>query len=310
MIDQAVTPAAILDAEAALRRDLVRGDTAAASALPVLRHLAATDDTSAFSEEVIASVRGMLADLAAQLLDAMIGQADRRSHAPDEIAVLTRALLGDARVLGHVHAVAIEWQSTRSLLHRAALDPVCPPLVQEQMAAGNALARAFLDAQACWVGYRHRTVLPIADLPLETFEAVLGILRLLVDGEPTLAERVQAVEIELRGRRPIGHDRLQLAQQLAEQVGSSQLLSVESSGVAIFLTALALRSGATRDEMVMATLPDQKARFVLRLLAAGVSPSRLSRQLHLIHQDAQLPAGIEGMDARSALRVLSVGRAS
>lgn len=307
MIDHAVSPAATQGIEAALRRGLVRGDAAAASALPVLRHLVAADGNEAFGEDILARVRSMLNDMAAQLLDAMIGDVDRRPHAPDEIAVLSRALLDDAGVLAHAHVAAIEWQLTCSLHDRLALDPVNTPLVQTQIAEGRAGALAFLGAQASWYQDHQRFTLPLSRLPVETLDAVLGILRQLVDGEQSLAQRVGEVEDALRAAHAATADRIELARQVASDADEVSAVSVQEAGVAVFLTALADRSGAARDEIVLSTLPQQKSRFMLRMLAAGVSPYCLQRQVQAIHRNTVLPDGLDGIDPQRAALVLAEG---
>ena len=51
----------------ALRRELARGDAVLRSVGPVLRHVLAHGEHTLFSDDAIARVRGMLADLARQL---------------------------------------------------------------------------------------------------------------------------------------------------------------------------------------------------------------------------------------------------
>ncbi|MFD2136079.1 hypothetical protein ACFSLT_14630 [Novosphingobium resinovorum] len=272
MIDQAVHPANTQAAEAALRRDLVRGDAAAASALPMLRYLVAADQSAALSEEILARVRGILSDIAGQLLDALIGTADRRAHAPDEIAVLTRAFLDDAALLAHVHAVALEWQLTERLQERLALDPVASPFVRDRIASGDASAHGFLSAQARWSQGQRRMALSVAELPEAVLEAVLAILRALVGAEPALSERASAVEREVRSSHAAVSNRLIWAERMVADLDPAVALSISQCGVTLFLSALALASGQVRDATVMATLPDQQARLALTLLAAGRPP--------------------------------------
>ena len=61
--------------EQVLRDELVRGDAVIASARPVLRHLLASEDSALFSDEMIARVRGMVLDVAQQLLLAQAAAA-------------------------------------------------------------------------------------------------------------------------------------------------------------------------------------------------------------------------------------------
>ncbi|KPQ22796.1 MAG: hypothetical protein HLUCCX21_05985, partial [Porphyrobacter sp. HL-46] len=60
--------------EAILRDQLVREERALGSVVPVLHHLLASEGQTLVSEAVLARVRGMLADLAAQLLAAADGR--------------------------------------------------------------------------------------------------------------------------------------------------------------------------------------------------------------------------------------------
>lgn len=307
MIDQAVPSADAQAAEAALRRDLARGDAAATSALPVLRYLVAAEEPALLSEEVLARVRGMLADVAAQLLDALIGKADRRAHAPDEIAVLTRAFLEDPVLLTHVHALALEWQLAERLHERLALDPVVSPLLEAGLAAGDVDARAFVAAQARWSQAQRRLALPLAELPGDVLEAVLGILRALVGAEPALSERALAVETEVRGAHAVGANRLALAARLVGKSEGEGSLTIANAGVALFLSALGLRAGLSREAAILATQPGQKARLALALLAAGASQARLDEQMLALHPASALPQGLAALDGRRAAAILSGG---
>lgn len=288
MIDQAASPLDIhaadrQHAEATLRRDLARGDAAAASALPVLRHLIAADENALLSEEVMTRVRAMLADIAAQLLDGLIGDADRRSHAPEEIAVLTGAFLHDADLLGHVHTLALEWHLTGRLQVRFALDPVVSPLVRKSLLTDDAAARAFVSAQARWTQAQQGMSLPLSELPELVLDAVLGILRRLVGAEPSLAERARQVEADVRECHAAGSSRLDAAARFAARLQDEALLHVEEAGAALFLTALAQRSGIAREAALLATQPGQQARLTLALAAAGASTATVKRQLVVFH---------------------------
>ncbi|OYZ25045.1 MAG: hypothetical protein B7Y31_13950, partial [Novosphingobium sp. 16-62-11] len=66
--EAAIDPGAI---ERLLCDDLFHADQAMLHMGPILRHLLQNDDRSIFSDELIARVRGMLADLARQLVQAL-----------------------------------------------------------------------------------------------------------------------------------------------------------------------------------------------------------------------------------------------
>ena len=73
--------------EQALRDELARGDALIAGARPILRHLLAEHDRALFNEELVARVRGMMLDLARQLLFVQTEVA----NAPDRASSRARA---------------------------------------------------------------------------------------------------------------------------------------------------------------------------------------------------------------------------
>src|SRR6476469_9342296 len=101
--------------EATLRDQLAQGDVVLGTVGPVLGHLLASHDHSLFSDEIVSRVRGMVGDVARQLLTAQAeagGIHDARGFAESNSATLTQALLTDEPLVGHCHALAIEWQLT------------------------------------------------------------------------------------------------------------------------------------------------------------------------------------------------------
>ena len=77
--------------EAVMRVELAHGDALVGTIAPILRHLLANDEHSVFSDEIIARVRGMLSDLAVQLLDAQArasGAPEARDHDSTQIEAL------------------------------------------------------------------------------------------------------------------------------------------------------------------------------------------------------------------------------
>src|SRR5690349_7789800 len=86
--------------EATVRDELARGDIVLGTIGPVLGHLLANHDHSLFSDEIVSRVRGMVADLARQMLVAQAeadGTADPRRVAEEGGQALTAALLGNER---------------------------------------------------------------------------------------------------------------------------------------------------------------------------------------------------------------------
>ena len=125
--------------EAAFRDALARETRALGAAVPVLRHMLASEGHRLVSEAILARVRVMLADLAAQLLAAAAGRdpairlpldAERGAH-----EALAEALAGDPLLLAHCHALAAESVAAERLHQHHAIDPVLSPLLQELIAA-------------------------------------------------------------------------------------------------------------------------------------------------------------------------------
>jgi hypothetical protein len=67
MIDTSAQTAPSAPIEAVLREELAHGDAMIGTIAPILRHLLANDEHSVFGDEIIASMRGMLSDVARQL---------------------------------------------------------------------------------------------------------------------------------------------------------------------------------------------------------------------------------------------------
>ena len=314
MIDQAVPPASTDGVETALREELARGDAMAGTVAPILHHLIAAGDVSVFSEEILARIRAMLADLAAELLDALIGADGRRAHSPGEVEVVGRALLDNPDLLTHLHGLALEWQLTERLQGRLALDPVVAPLLQGLIASADgeisALARAFFAVQARWCQSQRQMKLPLRELPADLLNIALYTLRTLAGVEPALAERATVVEGEIRRSYDEEATRLGLAARLVVGLGNEAqaALSVAHGGVALFLTALALGSGQERDAAVLSTHEAQLARLALALRAAGLGPSAVEEQFLALHPEIMLPDGFERLASDRAAAILSSRR--
>ena len=145
--------------EAILREELARESRALGSVVPVLRHLLASDGHRLVSDAILARVRGMLSDLAAQLIAAAAGRDPALRLAADSDPqprdALAEALAGDARLLAHCHALAAESQLAERLHQQSAIDPVLSPLLQELIASDEPviaeLAMATLAAQSRFI---------------------------------------------------------------------------------------------------------------------------------------------------------------
>jgi hypothetical protein len=297
--------------EEVLRAELAQSDLVLGSIGPVLRSLLANDDISLFSDEIVARVRGMLADLARQLLMALAEEAgaeDPFEAAAERSAALAEALVGHAALLGHAHALALEWQLAERLHARNGLDPTLSPWLQAQIAstdpATSSTAMAALAAQVRFVQAARRMELPLAELPAELLHAALQALHdQSGEDEAEAAERALA---SLREGYDESRGRLGLLARLVTGLGSNArtALSVDHAGVALFLSALALASGQKRDLVVLSTNDRQLARLAIALRAAGLKQAEVEAQFVLLHPDVVLPEGFDALRADSAVMLL------
>lgn len=297
--------------ETALCEELAQGDALIGTIAPILRHLLANDDHSLFSDEIIARVRGMMHDIARQLLDALAaaaGQGDTREHPADAYDGIVLAFVAHPGFLGHTHALALEWQLTERMQARLALDPVLSPLLQALIAspdgATSATAMALLAAQARYVQNQRRMQLPLAELPGDLLHAALQALHSIAGIEEV--HRV-AAETAIRVQYDESRSRLGLIAQLITGMGggATAALSISHAGAAMFLSALSLASGQDRDMAVLATNEGQLARLALALRATGLKPQTVEEQFVSLHPDVSLPDGFDALGADRAAALLA-----
>lgn len=315
MIDTLASPAVDATAvEALLRDDLAQGDAMLGSVGAILRHLLTSDDSALFSEEVIARLRGMLADIARQLLDQFMGEsgADHGAGPSDERqAELAALLAGQPALLAHVHAVALEAQLTDRLQARLSLDPVLSPLLQalisSPQSAVAADAMALLAAQARFIQAMRRMQLPLTELPADLLHAALLTLRHVAGEHPEAAAAAQKAEAMIRSQYDESRTRLgQLARIVTGMgAGASAALSLAHAGVGLFLTALGLASGQDREMATLSTGDGQMARLALSLRAAGLKPETVEEQFLALHPEALMPTGFEVLGADRAAAMLA-----
>ena len=302
-----LTPEAVAQV---LQEELAQGDVAIASARPILRHLLATEEHALFSDEVVARIRGMLLDVARQLLDAHAeasSASDRPAFVSEHQDALAQRLFGDGAFLGHAHALALEGQLIERIQARSGIDPVLSPLVQET-AAGSAaaagLAMNVLAAQARFVQYHRRMELPLRDLPAELFHKALLSFR-----SQTGADDQAAVSAEqhLRGRYEEGAGRLALIARLLTGMDgrAARALAIDHAGLSIFVTALAMASGQDRDLAILSLNGRQPARLALSLRAAGLSEPAVAAQFAYLHPEISLPDGFEMVRVDTAKALLT-----
>lgn len=304
--------------ESEMRDKLAHADAMVGTIAPILRHLLANSEHSLFSDEILASMRGMLADVARQLLDAANGDAEAPGqHSPAAVQGLVDSFAVQQGFLAHAHGLALEWQLTQRLQARLALDPVLSPLMQALIASTEppvaASAMALLAAQARFAQNQRRMHLPLTELPGDLLHAALVAMRGLAGDNPEAMDRLAAAEQKIRANYNESRTRLGLISRLVAGMGGGAMaaLSVTHAGVAIFLSALALGSGQDRDLATLCTNESQIARLALALAAAGLKPQAIEEQFAAIHPDVTLPAGFDelGADRAAALLARSVAMA-
>ncbi len=298
--------------ETVMRDELAHGDALVGTIAPILRHLLTNDEHSVFSDEIIARMRGMMADMAAQLLDEQeqaSGTDVLRSHDPARIDALVSGFVGHAGFLAHVHALALEWQLTERLQARLALDPVLSPLLQALIASSDpataAIAVALLASQARFAQSQRRMQLPVLELPGDLIHAALLTLRSHAGDSEADQTAAATAEAAIRARYDESRNRLGLMTRLVAGMGggASAALAVTHAGAGLFLTALALASGQDRDMAVLATNEGQLARLALALRASGIKHAAIEEQFAALHPDISLPEGFDqlGSDRAAAL---------
>lgn len=293
-----------------LRGALARGERAYATSGPALKHLLAATDQSLIDEAIVAQVRGMIEGIARQMIAAQprsrVEGAEPESESED---ALTARLIALEELRGHCQALALEWRLACRLESELAVDPILSPLLQSWVATGDAptgaLAMAALAAQTRFVQAQRRMQLPLGELPAELFHAVLIAARGTIhDGD---ARAAQNAEARLRLDYEEAAGRLSLLARLEREAGPAALpaLNIEQAGVALWLSALAARSGESRERTTLAVADPHLGRLLLTLRAAGVSPADAEREALLIKPDAALPRGLEDIGTREAAQWLA-----
>ena len=280
-----------------LRHALLQGDAILAGIEPILAHLLSAPDHSLFSDEIVARVRGMLADLARQVLCTQAeatGQKGRDAFAERHGEPLAEHFQASRALLSHCHALAIEWQLTERLEAQMGLDPVLSPLMQRLVAASessvSSTAMAALAAQARFAQAQRRMELPLGELPGDLLHQMLLAWRRYC-GE-TRSDAVQRAETKLRQSYDESNGRLSLFARLVGGPEGASALVLEEAGAGLFFTALAARSGQDREMAVLSSHGRQTVRLALGLRAAGLEPRRIDDVLLRIHPGAAPVAGL------------------
>lgn len=300
--------AAARDVEAILAEELARESRAMSAVVPVLRHLLASDTHALVSEAVLARVRGMLNDLAAQMLAADAGHDPSSRHPltsdPAAHDSLATTLSGQGELLGFCHALANEGLLTERLQQRHGIDPVLTPLVQELIASADpsiaALAMNLLASQSRFMQSQRRMELPLGELPPELFHAVVASA-----GNPGGLRKVQNDYDEASSR-------LGLLARLVSAMrrGTVAALSLDHAGLALFTSALAAHTRLRRESCVIACHEGQGARLVLALRSAGLGLAAMERQFLLVEPSSRMPRAIAELSPERARLLLDADDAA
>jgi hypothetical protein len=309
MIQSAATPSEE-PVEAALRDALVPSDAMLQSLAPILRHLLTGAQHAVFADEIVARVRGSISDVARQLLDAVAQTGTGEPGAYDQVVhdAIFAALTEIPGLLGHIHALALEWQLTERLQARLALDPTLPPLLQALLASDDAptsaLAMNLLAAQARFTQAQRRMQLPLGELPADLLHGALLAMRTLSDN----GQQAAAAETHIRAEYDESRTRFGLMARLVTAMhgGAVAALSLTHGGVAIFATALAMASGQDRDVVVLSAAERQPVRLALALRAAGLGRTAIDEQLLTLHAEVSPSIDWDRIGAERAAELLAV----
>ena len=295
--------------ETLLRAELAQSDIVLSTAAPVLRHLLANEGDGLLSDEVVARTRGLLADLAGQLLDALAEEMSVTgpvSFMAEHRDAVVKALAAEPALLAHLHALAIEGGLALRIEERTGIDPVLCPLLRELVGSRDdtvaGIAMAVLAAQARFVLHHRGMMLPLSELPSDLFRRALDALqRQAAAGGDAAAAAAQNLGKRFDERR----SRLGLIAQLLERIGGpAPALDVAHAGVAVFATALAQASGQERELCLLSLAGGRAAHLALQMRAAGLAQSELENQLLNLDAEAPLPRGFEALSQDRASRLL------
>ena len=292
-----------------LRTALAQGDTMLGGIEPILRQLLSVPDHSLFSDEIVARVRGMLADLARQVLSTQAeatGKKGRESFAERHGEALAEHFQTCKPLLSHCHALAVEWQLTERMEAETGLDPVLSPLMQQLIADSDAtvsgVAMAALAAQARFTQGQRRMGLLLGELPGDLVHDLLFVWRNYC-GE-SRSDSIDRAEAKLRQSIDESGSRLALFERLLVRANRETALSLEDAGTALFFSALTKYSGQTREIAVLSSHACQTVRLAVGLRSAGVEPRHIDETLMRLHPAAAPLAGLDKIDQKTARGIL------
>jgi hypothetical protein len=290
----------------------------------LLRPLALGQADGSLGDGVVAHVRGLLEDVARQLVEALAGAAHAGGTCMEggAQAAFVALLASNGTFLGGLHALALEWRLTARLEERQGIDSVLTPLLLAALAVeaeGSeddtplALARGLAGAQFRFCLDSRRMRLPLGELPPDLFRIALAALHLHASGLPA-ADRDDAhsraiiAERSLRLRFDAERGRLALLRRFAG----------EGAGAASKPGSTRSDTGRGRPVPDRAG-PDDRPRARAGPLAARASPDRRTGAgaagrrasggagggcVQALHPDALVPGALLAITPQDAAQML------
>jgi len=306
------------DASAASAEDMLRGELAHCDAIiassgPIVRHLLLNDDQTLFNDEVTARIRGMIADIARQLLSTVQRQigVGRPAFSEKRADALALSLLENTVFLSHLHALAVEALVSERLSVRSGIDPVRSPLLVELAVSPDAeiaaAARHALAAQARFMQQQRRMELAFEELPQELFDISLASLDDCLERD---SDAVADAASYLRDSRDPTKRRIYQFSWLMSALGTGadQALEIDRAGVGLFVTALSIGSYQTRETAILSLGQQQSSRLTLSMRAAGLGQDKVEEQLLLLHPDLTVPDQLKAIAGVRAIALLSAAQ--
>ena len=164
-----------------------------------------------------------------------------------------------------------------------------------------------LAAQARFGQAIRRMQVPLIELPGDLHHITLITMHAYVANDPSGVAAADLAERTLRKCRNEAASRLDLLAYAITAAGSdpADALSLQKAGVALFLTALGLRTGLSREIAVMCTTESQMPRLALTLAAARVNREGLINTFTALHPDIAIPEGLSQLHPDRAASLLA-----
>jgi hypothetical protein len=292
------------DLLSSLRSELAQEEDALARLSPVLAFMLSGRGKSMVSDEILAHMRGLLSDIARQLID--LADDDNVTEARRQ--KLEAILSSNSRLVSHCFALSSEQHFTSELAESIRLDPVLSPVLQELIGAKDSnvaeLAMATMAAQARFVQTYRRMTLPLGELPADLFGVAMKCWK--DSGLAKTAGDAVLIEQDLTARYDESATRLGLLSRLIHALKSDAkaCLDLETAGVALFASALSRTTGQPRELAILSCHQQQALRLALGLRANDLPIEGIARQFQLLGQDIELPNEFAAIDPQEAAALL------